>query len=236
MSVEQYRRSYAIEVRSSITRLEKTQQREKETIKGLGALGIPVDIATKKKAELDASIRARDDEIADLHKKLRDVESGAYDAKLQAELTKGKNKAKAVNDNIDKKRRQKVIDDVEKKVKQKKHSDSERGQERDYFYFFKQYCKINESLPDYIRQNLTDMPNNKGYIWRGCWFLGDKKGETVRRGSPPIVIFEKLRGGILRIHEYEDHEYRMFEKEGKEKRQLIIQKPRQVKTQGKLYA
>lgn len=235
MSIEQYRRNYAMEIRATIGRLEKTQQREKETIKCLGGLGIPVEIATKKKRELEDAIQLRDIEISELQKKLKNVELGAFDEKIQGELNKGKAKAKIINDNIQKKSKQKVIDDEERKQKFR-NSDRERNNpEKDYFYFFKQFCKIDESLPDYIRQNLSDMPNNKGYVWRGCWFLGDKDPEKPFRGrSVPIIIFEKLRGGTLRIHEYEDYEYRMYEKQGKDKRQLILQKPRQVKTQGKL--
>jgi hypothetical protein len=234
MSIEQYRRTLATEVRSSITRLEKAQQRDKETVKNIGSLGIAVDIAIKKKKELEDSILNRDDEIADLNKRLKEVEMGLCDQELQRELTKGKNKAKSTMDNIERKRKQKVVEDTEKKVRLYS-STNDRNPEKDYNYFLKQFYKIDDSLPDYIRQNLSDMPNNKGYIWRGCWFLGNKRPEKHGNRFAPVIIFEKLRGGALRIHEYHEHEYVLYEKQGKEKRELVIQKPRQVKVQGKLY-
>ena len=64
--------------------------------------------------------------------------------------------------------------------------------------------------------NLAEMPNNKGYIWRGVHFYGDLPGQ-----AGPQVMFEKQRGGILVIHEHTDHEYRRYEKEGKNRKQLV---------------
>lgn len=79
-----------------------------------------------------------------------------------------------------------------------------------------------DTLPKYIKKNLSDMPNNKGYIYKGTWFYGLKKPETKQ----PNVMFEKLRNGILRIHETSDTEYKVYEKSGKDMKQLVIHKKR----------
>ena len=83
----------------------------------------------------------------------------------------------------------------------------------------KYFEKVSEQLPDYIKKNLLDMPNNKGYIWRGVCFYGYKKEQQGYR-----VLFEKQKGNILIIHEYTDKAYNRYEKKGKDKKQLIFTK------------
>ena len=59
------------------------------------------------------------------------------------------------------------------------------------------------------------MPNNKGYIWRGCWLFGELQSE---RGQP-IILFEKNRQTMY-IHEYKTNEYKLFIKEGRNQKYL----------------
>jgi len=74
------------------------------------------------------------------------------------------------------------------------------------------------------------MPNNKGYIWRGINFYG-----KLREQYGPTVMFEKKRGGILVIHEYTEREYRRYEKQGKDRKQLVHKSLRKViKTENSL--
>jgi hypothetical protein len=87
----------------------------------------------------------------------------------------------------------------------------------EYNRVYRYFCRVCCSLPDYINRNLEKMPNNRGYIWRGCWFLGRKQEEKGR----PQVLFEKVRSGLIRIHEYTKDEYRLYEKQGKERKILI---------------
>lgn len=90
---------------------------------------------------------------------------------------------------------------------------------------YRQYLNRVDSLPEYILNNLSTMPNNKGYIWRGMSCYGKLPAE---RGQP-YILFEKIRGGILRIHEYStapanvrwSYIYKVYEKKGKDKRILI---------------
>ena len=66
------------------------------------------------------------------------------------------------------------------------------------------------------------MPNNKGYIWRGVHFYGELPEE-----SGPRVMFEKQRG-LLLIHEYTPREYRLYEKEGKNRKKMVHKSPIRV--------
>ncbi len=96
-----------------------------------------------------------------------------------------------------------------------------RGGQRDYYY----YLKLCNSLPSYMERNLSSMPNNKGYIFRGMWFLGEKRAERGKN----TILFEKKRGGIMYIHEISKTEHSIYEKKGKEKKRLISRTLRKKK-------
>lgn len=72
---------------------------------------------------------------------------------------------------------------------------------------FEWLCKMDARLPDYIRENLANMPNNKGYIWKGIWYYGKKPAE--RRDL--IIMFDK--SGDSLIHEIKVNQYhKIFQK------------------------
>lgn len=94
---------------------------------------------------------------------------------------------------------------------------------RQYRYYYKQYRKAVETLPEYIRKNLNEMTSNKGYIWRGCYFFG----KIPSKYDYPMVFFEK-RGGVLKIHECTPTDYFIYEKKGTDKKKLTshtVRKP-----------
>lgn len=69
---------------------------------------------------------------------------------------------------------------------------AERSSKRGYDYLL----RVHKSLPVYIRSNLENMPNNKGYIWRGVHYYGKKDQDSEKR-----VMFENKKGE-LHIHEW----------------------------------
>lgn len=222
--IQQRRRLYCTEIRADISRLENAQKRDKDVLENLPRLNLPKDTFDRKKIELNTNIENRYEELEILKTKERDVISGKLDeemlstAKQQREIYDAKRA-------VAKKKKQDIIDeDQDKKTKlysRPKDENVEKYQKKDYAYFYRLYEKSDETLPDYMRENLKDMPNNKGYIWRGCWFLGDRPSE---RGQP-MIMFEKVKG-LLKIHEYDEHEYRLYEKHGKDKKKLVSKKAR----------
>lgn len=68
-------------------------------------------------------------------------------------------------------------------------------------------CKTDARLPDYIRENLSNMPNNKGYIWKGIWYFGKKPAER----KDMLIMFDK--SGDSLIHEIKYNQYhKIFQK------------------------
>jgi len=104
-----------------------------------------------------------------------------------------------------------AINEVKRDAEHKRYRKERRGDrwdKRKFGIYLRKFQYAGESLPPYIRENLRNMPNNKGYVWRGVYFYGDKLPE---RGEPSVV-FEKNRGGGLLIRKswpggrWEDHE------------------------------
>lgn len=230
--MEQKRRQYATEqLRLEIGRAEKAQEREQEILKNIQSLNLGVELTNRKKNDLRESMDRRTGDLERMRERSRDLLEGKLDKELseQAEL---ESKTYHVKRNAAiKKKKDLVLEDLEKKeVMDRKPRDKDtKYLEKDYNYFNKVFHSIGSSLPDYMRENLKGMPNNKGYIWRGCCFLGRLAPE---RGQP-MVLFEKVRGGITRIHESDQWEIRVFEKQGKEKKKLISRKRRNNFTLGK---
>lgn len=81
-----------------------------------------------------------------------------------------------------------------------KEENRQRRKERSMQYHMKRdwewLCSQDTQLPPYIRENLTKMPNNKGYIWRGIWYFGQNPDEDPNT----LVMFERA-GPDMFIHE-----------------------------------
>jgi hypothetical protein len=181
-------------------------------------------------------------QIAKLEEKQNEYEKELNDLDIQFEnIAKGKldnqfidqamNTANVLRQNMDEKERQKndkkAKEKIEKNINlQKSYSISNKWtkgemSERDYQREFSRFEKNCETIPDYILSNLKEMPGNKGYIWKGIYLYGELPEEK----NEPQIMFEKLRGGILRIHETHDkgdHRiYKIYEKQGKNKRVFV---------------
>ena len=74
-----------------------------------------------------------------------------------------------------------------------------------------------DTIPEYISKNLEEMPNNKGYLWRGIECYG-KKDDAQGGGS--TILFEKKKGGLLVIHDRSPTINKIFHKKGKDRKSL----------------
>lgn len=250
-------RQYVTELGFKVTRLEKSQTRDHEMLQNLSKMAISADILKKKTSEIENNITKRDSEILQLKEEERKILAGESKMPeivfVQEKRTKPSRSANmnmnnnrqsrpqekppakplkpptksstAPSSNSDKKTEppvhSKYYDDGHS---ERSHRHKEKQLDRDIRYHYGNYCRINDSLPEYMRNNLAEMPNNKGYIWRNCWFFGLLDEEP----GQPMVLFEK-KHQVMRIHEYDRFEYRLFEKVGKEKRNLIFKRPRVFK-------
>lgn len=115
---------------------------------------------------------------------------------------------------------------------QKKKSDQfydleilERKKQRNLQYQMKKQwewlCTQEANLPEYIKNNLDRMPNNKGYIWKGIWYFGHQPEED----SGILIMFEKQGNGDMLVHEIKHNSYyRIFSRSKNGQNTLISEK------------
>jgi hypothetical protein len=96
-----------------------------------------------------------------------------------------------------------------------------RNDKREYDKTYKYFVRTCNSIPDYMLKKLKNMPNNKGYIWRGIQCFGEKSAEKGK----PIVLFEK-QNGVLVIHEITKYDYKIWHKKDRNPKKLFLHEKR----------
>jgi hypothetical protein len=100
---------------------------------------------------------------------------------------------------------QKQKDATYKKIR--KERSAHNWDKKKHKIFYNKYLKAVDTLPDYMKDNLKTMPNNKGYRWRGVAFYGLQK--PIK--DEPLILFEKRRG-VLKICKYFNDREEIYEK------------------------
>lgn len=205
--MEQLRRQYLNEVKAHISRLEKAHMRDMDVLHDISRLGLSEDALVLKKKRLNSGIEERLALLTDLKRKEEKVLSGECDSEFMAKPIKVKEvKKKTI-----------VEEEDEKKYRQHNFGQDNKRQKSDQDYGYRHFCSVVDTLPDYMKSNLKEMPGNKGYIWRGCWFFG----ALPYKSNQPTIMFEKSKGGKMLIHEIDSGEKRVYEKMGKEQKRLV---------------
>jgi len=176
-----------------------------------------------KKKRLERKILQKKEDIKQLNvdlieyeELLKDHESG----KLDTEYTqKYENKEEEKNIRREKRneKRSKTNSENREVSKQyynnnRKASSKERYMQKQYDYHYKYFIKNSAKLPDFMRRNLQNMTNNKGYIWRGIWFYGAKPIPKIKDKDGKMV-----EDNTLKMHEIVNKEtfIRFKDEEGK---------------------
>ena len=163
--------------------------------------------------------------IEEAEKRIDDIVLGLMDDDFKAssataaEVIKRNKKIQAENDMM--KKQEQHVNAIKLKHHNKgEYKANEKEMDRSLTYFF----GICDSLPPFMETALKGMPNNKGYIWRGCHFYGLLSYED----SETTSLFEPKKGFQF-IHEWDDTSYRVFRKTGKEPKELVSEERRYKK-------
>ncbi len=174
--------------------------------------------------------------ISDIEERITGIQSGDLDDEIQNQLDiETMEREEKEERHMMKLRKKKLNKDNDAKIlKQSRDKDRDlnrtnRNMTRDHNRLYNIFEKNSNSLPSYMLKNLKEMPNNKGYIWKDIRFYGYLPAEADK----PDVLFEKLRGGVMRIHEINEREHVIFEKKGRERKHVIdrIQRKRKDNNQ-----
>jgi hypothetical protein len=182
---------------------------------------------SKTREENLLKIQEIDREILTLEERIRSLDQGELDQeleeiqrlnKLEAEKNNKALLNKAINDKKIKQLKIQKINSIYKVEREEKYK--EKQKQRDMKYALDRYNSI--LLPEYMSENLKNMPSNKGYIWNGVWFFGG-----LPEVNGPTVMFEK-QGNSNYVHEIYPTEYNIYKKNLDKSRELIhkqIRKP-----------
>ena len=228
------RRLKANSIKLEINECEKLIGRSKDTIGRLKQTNLGMEFIKNQIDKLKTSISEKEERLFVLNNDMLAVNKGDLDNEINLEYKKNEDRQKKLAED-----RKNNIEEKEKEKKKNKDASkkywngiigavrSEKQKERDMRYAQSYFQRTCDTLPEYMKRNLADMPNNKGYIWKGTYFYGKLPEEPG-----PRVLFEKRKGGLLIINEYTDKEYKIFEKNGKERKRLLERYDRKKKQSG----
>lgn len=232
--MEQRRRAERNKIDITIKDAIRYHKADEQTIFRLKNLS-ETEYTVNQLEKLQEGLAGKKRTIQEMEQRLRDLALGKLDEEILADSQRTRDEIKAKE--AENKRRHNAVTE-EKKDRQDRsqkfwnqtvqNARQNRFDKRDADRSYRYFLKTCGSIPDYMRKNLADMPNNKGYIWKGIYCYGERLSE---RGKP-TVLFEKQRGGVLRINEWSNTEYKIYDKEGKNRKILVSKTIRRKPTSG----
>ena len=179
--------------------------RLQESLTNLTHSGLSKDFVDKKKDENKVKIDSLKDETESLNSKLVDLNSGLLDEEIEHKLLAQKevNNLKLKKENDNRKQKLEITENQKKAFSKRLDSDKKSNYEKRNLQYemdraYQHFLRACDKCPDYIKKNLKEMPNNKGYIYNDVVFLGEKPKER----NNYEILFEKQRDGSLLIHEH----------------------------------
>ena len=163
-----------------------------------------------------SSISVLQEKVDELEQRLVDLAKGILDDEIMATIQTNTLTIQQKNEKAQKKKAVKAENDA----KNAKMAERQHQKNRDIDYqnrvslyemqrAYERLCDMD--FPSYLADNLRDMPNNKGYIWRGVWYMGQRPPEN----NDMCVMFEKQRGDVMIIHEITPTQHVIYKKAGK---------------------
>ena len=228
--MEAKRKEYRTRILSEIMNLENSIEADEDMLDNIKHQGTtPFVLAQMDKVENRNNTRII--EVETLNTRLKKLDGGHLDQEISDEIDQEKidrdsHQAYVANRRLENKElkqaKSKISQDFYKKTAQ---GDREgrwavKNMERSYQHFL----RTTDSIPSYILRNLEEMPNNKGYIWKGVLCFGELPEEKHR----PLTLFERHKGGLLIIHEWTPTEYKVFHKKDKDKKVLQSTQTRRI--------
>lgn len=226
-------------IRDEIRRTESYIENDKKSIERLRQQTINIEYAKNSIEKLKNKNIDRQEGLLTLQQRLKDVDTGIIDNELNDVYKHNKEEIRRKNQITREKKEHELEIKKGKIIQSKKFYESTRSSDqkskqlvREIDRTYKYYLRSSSTIPDYMLKKLKEMPNNKGYIWRGiqCY------GELPEEPGQPLVMFEKNKD-LMIIHEWTDSEYKMWHKKGKGRKTLqhFAKIHRENETQSAIY-
>lgn len=207
-------------IQNEIKTYETLLKKNNDTIERLSKSNENIDFNKKQIEKIKIQQKVIEEKIIELKNEYEKIISGSLDLEIKVnmenQIKNNKHKQELL---CIKKEKEKQIKKQEEKENLDIEYKSRRGSGVNDYQISKEtdkFFKNCSTIPDYMIQNLKDMPNNKGYVWRGIWCFGKKPQE-----SENITMFEKCKGGLLKINEITNSNIYLYEKQGSNKKVLV---------------
>ena len=183
----------------------------------------------KQTEKLTAKVEERGRELKDLEERLVKLESGELDEEMLSQIKENTKISSEKHNLYLEKKAIKKKEKAEDAAFGKKMYDLDRKAGRqDKSYFFdsslRHFNKAEDTLPDWMKRDLDNMPNNEGYIWKSVQFYGRKP----RNRSQWSQVTE-ARKGIKTITRWSKDRMQVIEKQGRNPEVIISDEPRKDK-------
>ena len=206
-------------ITNEIKQSENIIKRNKDTIDRLRISQTNLEFNKNQIEKLFSTQKELENKIEILKQKYIDIGTGIYDKDFIDNKKESKNLLKKDEEKQIKKNEEKEL----KKIHSKEILDNEyqmRRHEGPSDYHIKKetdrFFKAIDTIPQFILDNLSNMPSNKGYIWRGVYCYGELPSE-----SKNTIMFEKCKNGLMKIHECINDKIYIYEKVGKGPKKLV---------------
>lgn len=204
---------------SEIKSIESVLKRSSETLERFKVQDATV-FNRNQIQKLKAVIEEKETQLAELQQRQLDIISGKFDDEIQTNNTTALHKIQKKEEITIRKKKDKEDEKKNDSDLLKKHYGKTNRYEFSESFWEKEekkYYKNCDSLPQWIKDKLKDLPSNKGYIWRDLWFFGDKQVPFTKN----CTMFENLKGGITIIHEIDSDYHKVYEKVGRNQKTLV---------------
>ena len=211
-------------IQNEIKRTESMIKRNSETINRLSSSQENKEFNQNQIEKIKNSQIDFDNKIKELNKRYNDLLEGRLDNELLSIINNNSKNIKQKEESINTK---KIKDKTEKKTKEKDYFNMESKHRRREISSYQiqkdidRFIRDCESIPEYILNNLKEMPSNKGYIWKGIHCYGNKPPE-----SDTTIMFEKCKGGTLKIYETNKDYRTVYEKNGSSQKKMTLKERR----------
>lgn len=189
------------------------------------------EYATTQIWKLKEKNKDRKAELDKLHEKLLNLNAGLLDNELMKIHEKNMQKNTVeVQRKTTETLKKKVIEQPKQQFIKSNLKYLEKLDAKEVERAYKYHIKSIDSIPDHIANKLKNMPNNKGYTWKGMYLFGELPAEE---NVETTSIFERIKGDITVITEWSTIDCKVYHKQGKNKKKLVESYKKTLKISGR---
>lgn len=212
--MEQRRISERIKINEEVRILNKYNETDLATCGRFRAMPKNDNFVIRQLEKLQNQIEERSVKIKFLQDRLQKLDTGELDDELKAIVDKNLAEIKLKTEATKtKKLAEKTIKESDEQSSKSYYAIEKQGDRMNRSWYFdasfNYFNKANNSIPEYMKRELSRMPANTGYIWKGVYCFGD------RPATSSTFTMTDNRKGMKVMHVWDKKYFTVYHKEGK---------------------